>query len=160
MAGRRAAKSLQALCAASGCCSLSIDYSKLSPKLVARSCSRAHCAKISREDQAKLAACKTLASKTRRACSCLSILQFANGPKRSMEHFLGGKKMYFFNSRPTTPCSMAAAPVKSCRSLLKRSPWGRLGSVLYTCKRLHRVRRRFQHFWSISLSRSQRNSNF
>ena len=55
---------------------------------------------------------------------------------------------------------MAAAPVESCQSLPKRCPWGRLGSVLYTCTRLHRIRRRFKHFWSISLSRPQRNSNF
>ena len=55
---------------------------------------------------------------------------------------------------------MAAAPVESCQSLPKRYPWGRLGSVLYTRKRLHRMRRRFNHFWSISLSRPQRNSNF
>ena len=48
---------------------------------------------------------------------------------------------------------MAAAPAESCQSLPNRSPWGRLGSVLYTCKRLRRVRRRFNHFWSISLSR-------
>ena len=48
---------------------------------------------------------------------------------------------------------MAAAPVESCQSLPKRSPWGRLGSVLYTRKRLRRMRRRFNHFWSISLSR-------
>ena len=47
---------------------------------------------------------------------------------------------------------MAAAPVESCQSLPIRSPWGRLGSVLYTCKRLHCIRRRFNHFWSISLS--------
>ena len=49
--------------------------------------------------------------------------------------------------------TMAAAPVESCRFLPERSPWGRLGSVLYTCNRLRRVRRRFKHFWSISLSR-------
>jgi len=47
----------------------------------------------------------------------------------------------------------AAAPVKSCQFLPKRSPWGRLGSTLYTCKRLHRARRRFKLFWPISLSR-------
>ena len=47
---------------------------------------------------------------------------------------------------------MAAAPVESCQSLPGRCPWGRLGSVLYTCNRLHRMRRRFNHFWSISLS--------
>jgi len=48
---------------------------------------------------------------------------------------------------------MAAAPVESSQSLSKRCPWGRLGSVLYRCKRLHRRRRRFKHFWPISLSR-------
>ena len=48
---------------------------------------------------------------------------------------------------------MAAAPVESCQFLSNRSPWGRLGSVLYTCNRLRRIRRRFNHFWSISLSR-------
>ena len=47
---------------------------------------------------------------------------------------------------------MAAAPVESCQSVVLRSPWGRLGSVLYTCNRLHRMRRRIQHFWSISPS--------
>ena len=47
---------------------------------------------------------------------------------------------------------MAAAPVESCQSLPNRSPWGRLGSVLYTCKRLHRIRRRFQHISANSLS--------
>ena len=40
----------------------------------------------------------------------------------------------------------AAAPVESCQSLPKRSPWGRLGSVLYTCKRLRRKRRRLSIF--------------
>ena len=48
---------------------------------------------------------------------------------------------------------MPAAPVESCQSPPKRSPWGRLGSVLDTCKRLRRMRRRFKHFWPISLSR-------
>ena len=46
-------------------------------------------------------------------------------------------------------------PVESCQSLPNRCTWGRLGSVLYTCNRLHRMRRRFKHFWSISLSRPQ-----
>ena len=55
---------------------------------------------------------------------------------------------------------MAATPVESCRSLPKRSPWGRLGSVLYTCTRLRRMRRRFNHFWSISLSRQRSFSKF
>ncbi len=46
---------------------------------------------------------------------------------------------------------MAAAPVSSCQSPPKRCPWGRLGSVLYTCKRLRRTRRRFQHISANSL---------
>ena len=49
--------------------------------------------------------------------------------------------------------------MESCQSLPKRSTWGRLGSVLYTCKRLRRIRHRFKHFWSISLSRPLRFSN-
>ena len=32
---------------------------------------------------------------------------------------------------------------------LSMPPWGRLGSALYTRKRLRRIRRRFKHFWSI-----------
>jgi hypothetical protein len=55
---------------------------------------------------------------------------------------------------------MAAAPVESCRSLPKRSPWGHRGSVLYTRERLRRMRRRFNHFWSISLSSPRRISRF
>ena len=47
---------------------------------------------------------------------------------------------------------MAAAPVESCQFVALRSPWGRLGSVLYTRKRLRRMRRRFNHFWSNSPS--------
>ena len=52
-----------------------------------------------------IASCKILASKTRSAaCSCLSVLQFANGPKRSMGHVLGAKKGIFLirgRGRPT-----------------------------------------------------------
>ena len=55
---------------------------------------------------------------------------------------------------------MAAAPVESCQFVALRSPWGRLGSVLYTRKRLRRMRRRFNHFWSISLSSPRSFSNF
>ena len=54
---------------------------------------------------------------------------------------------------------MTAAPAESCQSLPKRSPWGRLGSVLYTCKRLHRIRRRFKHSRPNSLSRPLRFSS-
>ena len=49
---------------------------------------------------------------------------------------------------------------ESCQSPPEQSsPWGRLGSVLYTCKRLRRMCRRFEHFWPISLSRPRRFSN-
>jgi len=40
---------------------------------------------------AELAACKILAI-ANATCSCLSILQFATGPKRSMGHVLGAEK--------------------------------------------------------------------
>ena len=67
----------------------------------------------------------------------------------------GRKRNYVVNSRPTVRHGqMAAAPVESCQSLPIRSPWGRLGWVLYTCNRLRRMRRRFKHFWSISLNKS------
>ena len=52
-----------------------------------------------------LAACKTLASKTRNAaCSRLSTVRFANGSKRSMGHLLGAEKGIFLirgRGRPT-----------------------------------------------------------
>ena len=35
----------------------------------------------------------------RHVCSRLSTVRFANGPKRSMVHLLGGEKIIFFNSR-------------------------------------------------------------
>ena len=45
---------------------------------------------------------------------------------------------------------MAAAPAESCQSLPERCPWGRLGSVLYTRKRLRRVRWCFHRWIHIS----------
>ena len=46
--------------------------------------------------EVKLAACKTLASKLgTRACSRLSTVQFATGPKRSMGHVLGAETINF-----------------------------------------------------------------
>ena len=44
------------------------------------------------------------AASVKRACSCLSIVQLANGPKRSMGHFLGAEKGIFLlrgRGRPT-----------------------------------------------------------
>ena len=45
---------------------------------------------------------------------------------------------------------MAAASMESCRFAARRSPWGRLGSVLYTCNRLQRMRERFRQYIHIS----------
>ena len=72
----------------------------------------------------------------------------------------GPKKEFFKFAAEGALRSMAATPAESCQSLPKRSPWGRLGSVLDTCTRLHRIRRRFKHFWSISLSSPRRFSSF
>ena len=45
---------------------------------------------------------------------------------------------------------MAGASAESCRFVVLRSPRGRLGSVLYTCKRLRRVRGRVHRYLHIS----------
>ena len=111
--------------------------------------------------QEQLAACKdTSKANSERACSRLGSVPFANSSKRSMGHVLGAEKGNFLFAAEGALRSVAAAPVESCQSLPNRCPWGRLGSVLDTCTRLHRIRRRFNHFWSISLSSPQRNSSF
>ena len=66
--------------------------------------------------------------------------------------YWGRKNLFFLIRAFDNDATMAAAPVESCQSVALRSPWGRLGSVLYTCKRLHRTRRRFQHISANSLS--------
>ena len=55
---------------------------------------------------------------------------------------------------------MAAAPVESCRFVARRSPWGRFGSAVVACKRLHRTRRRLEHILANSLSRQRSFSKF
>ena len=50
------------------------------------------------------ACCETrLVALVNATSSCLSILPFANGPKRPMGHVLGAKKGNFLNSRPRAP---------------------------------------------------------
>ena len=99
--------------------------------------------------------CKTLASKTKRVTQPFEYRSVRYWSKEINGTLPGGRKNKFFNSRSGRGRGhRAAAPVESCQSLPEMSPWGRLGSVLYTCKRLHRVRRRFQHFFSISLDKS------
>ena len=59
-----------------------------------------HMASCAARGRFELAGCKTLEISTiETSSSCLSILQFATGPKRSMGHFLGGEKIHFLNSR-------------------------------------------------------------
>ena len=60
----------------------------------------------------KLAACKTLASKL--ACSRLSTLQSATGPKRSMGHFLGARNSFAVRRR-TRPQGGRASEILSNR---------------------------------------------
>ena len=70
-----------------------------------------------------------------------------------MGHLLGGEKIIFLIRDIDGP-AMTAAPMESCRFVARRSPWGRLGSVLYTRKRLRRMRGR-SHRWP-TLSASHR----
>ena len=65
--------------------------------------------------------------------------------------YWGGEKIIFLIRDIDGP-AMTAASMESCRFVGRRSPWGRLGSAVVACKRLHRMRQRFKHFWPISLS--------
>jgi hypothetical protein len=62
-----------------------------------------------------------------------------------------GVKKIFFLIRDIDGPAMTAASMESCRFVARRSPWDRLGSVQYTCNRLYRTRRRFQHISANSL---------
>ena len=71
----------------------------------------------------------------------------------------GAKKLIFL-IRAIDDATMAAAPVESCQSPPKRCPWGRLGQVLYTCNRLHRMRGRFHRWIHISTGPQQCADNY
>jgi hypothetical protein len=86
-----------------------------------------------------------------RACSRLSIVRFANGPKRLMGHVLGAEKGIFLIRDIDGP-AMTAASVESCRFVVLRSLGGRSGSVLNTCNRLRRMRGRFHRWPTLSAS--------
>ena len=122
------------------------------PRVPTRSMGCLYASFLDRLRVSMLASRKTLASKNA-ACSRLSIVRFATGPKRSMGHFLGAEKAFFLIRGRRSAVAVAAAAVESCQSVALRSPWGQFGSILYTCNRLHRIRCRFKHFWPISLSR-------
>ena len=72
------------------------------------------------------------------------------GQRDQWDTYWGAKKIIFLIRDIDGP-TMTAAPVESCWFVARRCPWGRLGSVLYTCKRLRRVRRRFKHLSANSL---------
>ena len=84
------------------------------------------------------AACKDT-SKLERACSRLSIVPFATGPKRSMGHLPGAEKLIFL-IREIDDAATVGASVESCRFAARRSPRGRFWSVVDVRKRLQRVR--------------------
>ena len=66
--------------------------------------------------------------------------------------YRGPKKNFFKFAAEGALRSMAAAAVESCQSVVLRSPWGPLGSVLYMVSRLHRMRRRFEVLSANSLN--------
>ena len=60
-----------------------------------------------------------------------------------MGHLLGAKKINFL-IREIDDATTATVPAESCRFVVLRSPWGRLGVVIVVRNRLRRVRRRLQ----------------
>ena len=70
------------------------------------------------------------------------------GQRDQWDTYWGAKKIIFLIRDIDGP-AMTAASMESCRFVARRSPWGRFGSAVVACKRLHRMRRRFKHFWSI-----------
>jgi len=67
-----------------------------------------------------------------------------------MGHVLGGEKNIFLIRDIDGAIIMAGASAESCRFVVLRSPRGRLGSVLYTCKCLRRMRGGFHRYMHIS----------
>ena len=61
-----------------------------------------------------------------------------------------GPKKLIFLIREIDDAAMAGASVESCRFVVLRSPWGRLGSLLDVRKRLHRTRGGFHRCIHIS----------
>ena len=76
-----------------------------------------------------------------------------------MGHVLGAEKRNFLIRGRGRPAVYGGRAGGILSIPAQEVSLGRLGSVLYTCKRLHRMRRRFNNFWSISLGSPRRNSN-
>ena len=93
------------------------------------------------------------------ACSRLSILPFATGPKRSIRRLLGLKKIIFL-IREIDDAAMAAASMESCQFVVLRCPGGRLGSVVDVRNRRRRVCGRFHRWIQISTGPQQCADNY
>ena len=122
-------------------------------------CTRSGCTRVAALENSQLAACKTLAKKSKASRSRLSIAQFANGPKRSMGHVLGAKRNNFL-IRDTDDDAVAGVSVEFCQFVVRRSPGGRLGSVLDVGNRLRRMHRCFQQWIHISTGPQQYADNY
>ena len=81
------------------------------------------------------------------------------GQRDQWDTYWGAKKIIFLIRDIDGP-TMTAAPMESCRFVARRSPWGRFGSAVVACKRLHRTRHRLQHILANSLSRQRSFSKF
>ena len=90
-----------------------------------------------------------IASKTRHAAVRVSFGSLLV-QRDQWDTYRGPKKEIFLFAAGGALRSMAAAPAKICQSLPKRSPWGRLGSLLDVSKRLHRTRGGFHRCIHIS----------
>ena len=99
--------------------------------------------------RAGLAACKTLASNS--SAHAADLVQFSSlMVQRGRWDTSWGPKKLIFLIRDIDGPAMKAAPAESCRSVVLRSPWGRLGSLLDVRKRLHRTRGGFHRCIHIS----------
>ena len=78
---------------------------------------------------------------------------------RSMGHFLGAEKLIFL-IRDIDDAAMAAASVKTCRFVVLRSPWGRLGQELDMGSRLRRMRGCFDQWMQIKTGPQQCADNY
>ncbi len=90
--------------------------------------------------------CKTLASmKTNATAVVWASFGSLMVQRDRYDTYWGAKKIIFF-VREIDDAAMAAASMETYRFVARRSPWGRLWSVRYTCNRLRRMRGRF-HRW-------------
>ena len=76
-----------------------------------------------------------------------------------MGHVPGAENLIFLIRDIDRP-AMTAAPVETCQFVVRRSSWGRLGSVLYTCNRLQRMRGLFHRYRHISTGAQQSADNY